>query len=72
MKAWEKPKMIVLVRSKPEEGILTSCKTLGLETMPTTYNQSCLGQPAAVCEERGRASGIANPICGDCSVIVSS
>jgi len=27
MKLWEKPKLIVLVRGKPEEAILTVCKT---------------------------------------------
>ena len=27
MKTWEKPKLIVLVRGKPEEAILTVCKT---------------------------------------------
>ena len=26
MKTWEKPKLVVLVRSKPEEAILTTCK----------------------------------------------
>ena len=27
MKTWERPKLIVLVRGKPEEAILTNCKT---------------------------------------------
>lgn len=27
MKTWEKPKLTVLVRGKPEEAILTNCKT---------------------------------------------
>ena len=26
-KVWEKPELIVLVRSKPEEAVLTGCKT---------------------------------------------
>ena len=30
MKIWEKPKLIVLVRSTPEEAVLTGCKNWGL------------------------------------------
>ncbi len=33
MKTWEKPKLIVLVRGKPEEAILMNCKT-GSNTIP--------------------------------------
>lgn len=28
-KEWEKPKLIVLIRGKPEESVLLFCKTLG-------------------------------------------
>ena len=28
-KQWQKPELIVLVRSKPEEAVLEICKTLG-------------------------------------------
>ena len=27
MKTWQKPQLVVLVRGKPEEAILTTCKT---------------------------------------------
>jgi hypothetical protein len=28
-KQWQKPELVVLVRSKPEEAVLTSCKVMG-------------------------------------------
>ena len=43
MKTWETPKLIVLVRGRPEEAILTNCKT-GTDTLisgPYWYFQGC-------------------------------
>ena len=36
---WEKPELIVLVRSEPEETVLETCKTFGLLGPPT--NSGC-------------------------------
>ena len=42
MKTWQKPQLIVLVRSKPEEAILTFCKgTTG--NAPNQTNVGCWG-----------------------------
>lgn len=38
MKTWEKPKLIALVRSKPEEAVLQNCKSeqvSGADTLQT-------------------------------------
>jgi hypothetical protein len=29
LKAWEKPKLIILVRGRPEEALITDCKSTG-------------------------------------------
>lgn len=39
-KKWKKPKLIVLVRSKPEEAILQGCKARGMGG-PTTDQDYC-------------------------------
>lgn len=36
-KKWEKPQLIVLVRGKPEEAVLVTCKVMSPLT-PTAYN----------------------------------
>jgi hypothetical protein len=42
MKTWEKPKLIVLVRGKPEESILSVCKRWeGPSIVPITAAQGC-------------------------------
>jgi hypothetical protein len=54
-KRWEKPKLVVLVRGKPEEAVLAACKNVGYAagspsaikgnckrtTSPTTCGGSC-------------------------------
>lgn len=46
-KAWEKPKLVVLVRTKPEEAILSLCKMpetfggLAASVAPLTENYGC-------------------------------
>jgi len=44
-KQWQKPELIVLVRSKPEESVLQTCKVIYQEIGPG-YNASTCGQPA--------------------------
>lgn len=42
---WGKPKLIILHRGKPEEGVLIGCKLLELAGGPsTTHLYSCKGQ----------------------------
>jgi hypothetical protein len=43
MKTWQKPQLIVLVRSKPEEAILQACKGVG--SGPYDYDQGCTAVP---------------------------
>jgi hypothetical protein len=40
MKTWEKPRLIVLVRGKPEEALITCCKGTGTGE-PATTESSC-------------------------------
>ena len=42
---WEKPELIVLVRSKPAEAVLQGCKTSGDATGYAMYNNNCLYTP---------------------------
>jgi len=55
-KPWEKPELTVLVRSRPEEAVLTGCKTSGG------------GGPQALLGKCGYVDGN----CDVCSAIVSS
>jgi hypothetical protein len=48
---WGKPKLIVLVRGKPEEGVLAACKYWSGAGPRTDYG-TCLGaswEPPALC-----------------------
>ena len=38
-KTWQAPQLIILVRSKPEEAILTGCKTESGQTGSPTYTE---------------------------------
>jgi hypothetical protein len=40
-KAWITPELIVLVRNKPEEQVLTSCKTNGQTSSVSTFQTGC-------------------------------
>ena len=40
-KAWFKPELIVLVRGKPEEGVLTACKLASVPGGPFGNNGWC-------------------------------
>jgi hypothetical protein len=66
-KAWEKPKLVILVRAKPEETILNACKMSGSSVSPSAFKIGCDFEPNA-CEARSM-TGISNfeVICGACS-----
>jgi len=50
-KAWVKPELIVLVRSMPEEAVLSSCKA-GLFTGPDQNYGACVeGNKAKDCKD---------------------
>jgi hypothetical protein len=40
-KTWIEPKLIVLVRSNPEEAVLIICKTISSAPGPTTSTSNC-------------------------------
>jgi hypothetical protein len=41
MKTWLRPQLIVLVRNRPQEAILTICKAAGLQNDQGTTAQGC-------------------------------
>jgi hypothetical protein len=43
--SWEKPQLIVLGRSKPEEGVLAACKTNNYGTGPGSGEKHCFKWP---------------------------
>lgn len=47
-KVWEKPVLIVLVRSKPEEAILNGCKGQGADGANSNYEFCLVGNPSCV------------------------
>lgn len=41
-KEWQKPELVVLVRTKPEEAVLAACKESSEESSgPNNYNNRC-------------------------------
>jgi hypothetical protein len=48
MKTWQKPLLIVLVRSNPEETVLTACKVSAPSTTPTNQYPGCAFYTQAV------------------------
>jgi hypothetical protein len=47
-KEWSEPELIVLVRNKPEESVLATCKlSSGGGTGPVGYNIACKGYDAS-------------------------
>ena len=48
-KKWEKPKLIILVRTRPEERVLTSCKTIDTTLGPGSSYSSCSKINLGVC-----------------------
>ncbi len=41
VKQWQKPELIILVRSRPQESVLTACKVTG-GYGPNATNNACL------------------------------
>ncbi len=41
-KSWEKPELVVLVRSRPEESVLAFCKTGGASGSPVSTHVGCM------------------------------
>ena len=48
-KEWTKPELIVLVRSKPEEAVLSACKALGLAGDSSNSAIMCTQAGCSVC-----------------------
>ena len=50
-KKWITPKLVILVRGRPEELVLVACKTTssGTGTYPNTTVNKCLGKSEGVC-----------------------
>jgi hypothetical protein len=48
MKTWEKPKLVVLLRGKPEEAVLETCKSAGQSGPGITY-AGCALTVGALC-----------------------
>jgi hypothetical protein len=49
-RAWSKPELIVIVRSGPEEAVLTACKKFSAEMAgPTSYREGCEGTQPQYC-----------------------
>ena len=46
MKTWQKPQLIVLVRSKPQEALLQACKGVG--SGPEDWDHGCTAVPGCV------------------------
>jgi hypothetical protein len=42
-KQWQKPELVVLLRTKPQEGVLTNCKTSSTTYVPGNPNTPCDG-----------------------------
>jgi hypothetical protein len=49
-KVWEKPQLIILARSKPEEAVLTACKTDATAGGNASQNAGCYS--ATACDAR--------------------
>jgi hypothetical protein len=47
-KEWKTPELIVLVRSKPEEAVLTGCKWVAPLIGPSSMNANCAQEPSCV------------------------
>ena len=48
-KEWKKPELIVLVRGKPEEAVLTACKVSGPQIGAQVYVGGCPNDMCMAC-----------------------
>ena len=54
---WEKPKLILLLRGKPEEAILQGCKLESRISGARDYNEACFQPTAIFCDQKCLAFG---------------
>jgi hypothetical protein len=52
-KTWQKPELIVLVRSKPEEAVLLACKVPGNKTGPDKNSCKAAAGPGHCSDQIG-------------------
>jgi hypothetical protein len=53
-KIWQKPKLIILAKGRPEEFVLAGCKIKGTPSAPKNKNTGCQQNPACtLCSKVG-------------------
>jgi hypothetical protein len=52
-KIWQKPKLIVLVRGRPEESVLAGCKMKGTTASTKNKNTGCQKAGCGLCNATG-------------------
>jgi hypothetical protein len=52
-KIWEKPKLIILARGRPEEFVLAGCKMKGTTVSTSTKNTGCQKFGCGLCNAKG-------------------
>jgi hypothetical protein len=50
-KLWQKPELIVLVRSRPDEAVLETCKSSGRTTGESHYKNNCMKENSSTCPQ---------------------
>lgn len=48
-KMWQAPRLVILTRSKPEEAVLDTCKTVNVQASPGTWDDGCNFLTNGVC-----------------------
>jgi len=56
-KKWERPKLIVLVRSRPEEVVLSYCKGMGGSADPSSGHGPCVEFTPLTCPRTCEGTG---------------
>lgn len=51
-KTWEAPKLVILVRTRPEESILSACKTNVGATGPNNFDEYCWNTACEACQDQ--------------------
>jgi hypothetical protein len=52
-KIWEKPKLIILARGRPEESVLAGCKMKGITVSRKNKNVGCQKAGCGLCNAKG-------------------
>ena len=60
-KRWQKPELIVLERSRPEEAVLLACKASGRSSGNSAYNSQCYFHVS-----------VTGSTCGTCNSVAAS